>query len=194
MSVKAAPTDFLGRFREIISDPLNLLIERHPLAGVVDSTMVHLHNGHNVPLCGKHAYYNQFSHILVLNRGVHEPLEEYVFQEVLKVLPESPLMLELGAYWGHYSMWLKKAAPKSSVYLVHDESTPVVTSFTFFGTRITIPFDKENEIIPPIGGQKSITHICMRIIQIVAVLRGHATSKYFLMRCVVLKLAPMASS
>jgi hypothetical protein len=40
----------------------------------------------------------------VLNRGVHEPLEEFVFQEVLKRLPEACAMIELGAYWGHYSM------------------------------------------------------------------------------------------
>ena len=30
MMDKAAASDFLGRFREIISDPLNLLIERVP--------------------------------------------------------------------------------------------------------------------------------------------------------------------
>jgi hypothetical protein len=30
---------------------------------------------------------------------VHEPLEEYVFQEVLRTMPEAPMMLELGAYW-----------------------------------------------------------------------------------------------
>jgi hypothetical protein len=54
----------------------------------------------------------------VINRGVHEPLEEYVFQELMDILPDSPTMLELGAYWGHYSMWLKKMRPRSSVFLV----------------------------------------------------------------------------
>ena len=29
---KAAGADFIGRFREIISDPINLLIERHAMA------------------------------------------------------------------------------------------------------------------------------------------------------------------
>lgn len=121
MQPKADADDFLGRFREIVSDPLNLLIKRHPLAGIVNENLVHLHNGHRVPLSGPYAYYGDFSKILVINRGVHEPLEEYVFQELLNVLPKAPTMLELGAYWGHYSMWLKKMHPKSTTYLVEPD-------------------------------------------------------------------------
>ena len=121
MLVKAASGDFLGRFREVISDPLNLLIERVPMAGYVDGDQVYLHNGLRVPVAGPGAYYGPFSQILVINRGVHEPLEEFVFQEVLKCLPEAPSMIELGAYWGHYSMWLKKARPKADVILVEPD-------------------------------------------------------------------------
>jgi hypothetical protein len=115
---KAASNDLLGRFREVVSDPLNLLVERVPMAGVVENGHVYLHNGNRVPLSGKGAYYDAFSQILVLNRGVHEPLEEYVFQQLLKRLPEAPVMTELGAYWGHYSMWLKKARRRARVILV----------------------------------------------------------------------------
>ena len=57
-----------------------------------------------------------------MNRGVHEPLEEFVFQQVLKRLPARPNMLELGAYWGHYSMWLKVVHPDATVILVEPES------------------------------------------------------------------------
>lgn len=102
---KAGASDFHGRFREIVSDPLNLLIPRHPLAGTMDGDHVVLHNGNRVPLQGPGAYYGNFSDILVINRGVHEPLEEFAFQTVLTGLPAQPTMLELGAYWGHYSMW-----------------------------------------------------------------------------------------
>lgn len=119
---KAEAEDFAGRFREIVSDPTNLLIERHPLAGHVSEDLVTLHNGIRVPLSGPGAYYGDFSNILVYNRGVHEPLEEFVFQELLKVLGKAPVMLELGAYWGHYSMWLKLARPDASVYLVEPET------------------------------------------------------------------------
>jgi hypothetical protein len=122
MAQKAQADDFLGRFREVISDPLNLLIERVPLAGVVENSEVYLHNGNRVPIAGSEAYYGSFSELLILNRGVHEPLEEYVFQQVLRRLGEEPMMIELGAYWGHYSMWLKKIKPHAAVILVEPEA------------------------------------------------------------------------
>jgi len=113
------------RCREILSDPLNLLVDRVPQSGFVEEGKnVILHNGIRVPLRGKFSYYGGFSEILVLNRGVHEPLEEYCFQELLKALPPKsrPTMLELGAYWGHYSMWLKKVFPEATVVLVEPDS------------------------------------------------------------------------
>lgn len=114
---KAELPEFLDRFREIISDPLNLLIKRVPLAGVVTAEGVILHNGHRVP---HDCYYGNFTKILVLNRGVHEPLEEFVFQEMLRQLdPDRPMvMVELGAYWGHYSMWMKQACPRTRTICV----------------------------------------------------------------------------
>lgn len=118
---KAETVERLGRFREIVSDPLNLLIERHPLAGVMRNGHVVLHNGNVVSAGGPNAYYSGFSDILQINRGVHEPVEEYAFQEVMRVMPDSPTMLELGAYWGHYSMWLKKKRPSAKVILVEPE-------------------------------------------------------------------------
>lgn len=115
---KADGGDFLGRFREVVSDPLNLLIERHPRAGMIEDGLVRLHNGNRVPFEGQEAYYGRFSELLVINRGVHEPLEEYVYQELMRRMPEEPMMLELGAYWGHYSMWMKSVRPRAKVYLV----------------------------------------------------------------------------
>jgi hypothetical protein len=129
---KAAPEDFEGRFREIISDPINLLIERVPQAGVVEEGFVWLHNGNRVLETGKLAYYQEFSKILSLNRGVHEPLEEYLFQEVIKALGPAPLMLELGAYWAHYSMWLKMRRSEASLVMVEpDEQNIAVGKYNF---------------------------------------------------------------
>jgi hypothetical protein len=110
----------IERYREIISDPLNLLINRVPEAGYIDERgCVILHNSNRVPISGSFAYYDNFSEILIMNRGVHEPLEEYCFQQVLsKIKTPAPLMLELGAYWAHYSMWLLKKFPKAKCYMV----------------------------------------------------------------------------
>lgn len=121
MFPKAIDQDIAGRFREIISDPINIAIHRDPKAGFMDSGYVYLHNGIRVPVAGPHVYYGQFSSVLVINRGVHEPLEEYVFQEVLKFLPGAPTMIELGAYWGHYSMWMQKVFPGAKLNLVEPE-------------------------------------------------------------------------
>ena len=65
---KAGASDFLGRFREIISDPLNLLIERDARSGVVEDDLVYLHNGNRVAVRGPLAYYDGFSDILIINR------------------------------------------------------------------------------------------------------------------------------
>lgn len=139
MQPKAAPADFLGRFREIISDPINLLIWRDPRAGqVTHDQLVFLHNGLRVPVSGPYAYYDGFSTVLALNRGVHEPLEEFVFQEVVRRLPEQPRMLELGAYWGHYSMWLKKERPLAGICMVEPEAANIkagINNFNLNGMR-----------------------------------------------------------
>ena len=122
--MKAGPNDYLGRFREIISDPLNLLIERDSFSGTVDKEgYVCLHNGNRVPASGENSYYGNFSQILIINRGVHEPLEEFCFQEMLKkIKDQKPIMIELGAYWAHYSMWFLKKFPKAECFMVEADS------------------------------------------------------------------------
>ena len=124
MNLKAKPGDFLGRWREIISDPLNLLIERVPNSGNVDEYgYVCLHNGNKVSLSGENSYYGDFSKILLLNRGVHEPLEEFCFQETLrKIRDKKPVMVELGSYWAHYSMWFLKKFPEAECFMVEESS------------------------------------------------------------------------
>ena len=119
---KAEARDFVGRFREILMDPLNLLITRVPSAGLVGQDgLVTLHNGLRVPRSGPGAYYGEFSAILELNRGVHEPLEEFLFQEVLARIQSPGLMIELGAYWAHYSMWAKLRHPRLRCLMVEPD-------------------------------------------------------------------------
>lgn len=113
----------IERFREVVSDPLNLLIARVPQAGYVDEGgCVILHNGNRVPRSGPYAYYGEFSDLLVINRGVHEPLEEFCFQTLLaRLAGAAPAMLELGAYWAHYSMWLQRRFPGAQCWMVEPD-------------------------------------------------------------------------
>ena len=68
----------------------------------------------------------------IINRGVHEPVEEFAFQECLKVLPHYPTMLELGAYWAHYSMWLKLKRPNATVTMVEPDERNLRTGVVNF--------------------------------------------------------------
>lgn len=123
---KAGAEDFLGRFREIVSDPNNVRIPRVHGAGFAgkderfSDPFVVMHNGVKI-LLGQAGYYKNFSHILIINRGVHEPQEEYCFARVLDCVDASLPMLELGAYWGFYSLWYKQRFPAAQVFLAEPD-------------------------------------------------------------------------
>ena len=51
-------------------------------------------------------------------RGHHEPQEERIFHEVLKVLPTNAVMMEVGSYWAYYSLWFRSAIAGGRVYMV----------------------------------------------------------------------------
>ena len=69
------------------------------------------------------SYYGQGNaDLMKANNGVHEPQEEYAFQEVLKFLPASSIILELGAYWGYYSLWFLQAVKAGQAFLVEPEA------------------------------------------------------------------------
>jgi hypothetical protein len=98
----------------------NQFIPRVANAGqVVDGYQI-MHNGLKIHIG---SYYGAaVTEMLRVNRGVHEPQEERIFQEVLRVLPAQATMIELGAYWGFYSMWFHQAVSVPTCYLV--EASP----------------------------------------------------------------------
>jgi len=55
-------------------------------------------------------------------KGVHEPQEEKVFDLVLKKLPGEAVMIELGAFWGFYSMCFCMENKKNKSYLVEPDA------------------------------------------------------------------------
>ena len=102
-----ATTCWDDRVRNALAAPDNARIPRVPGAGRIHEGTLTLHNGIRV---GDLSYDGEGPRRLMAeNRGVHEPQEEYVFQEVLKLLPAGSQMLELGSYWAFYSLWFHAA-------------------------------------------------------------------------------------
>jgi hypothetical protein len=100
----------------VLACPDNAYIKRVPEAGEIRGDFQIMHNGLKV-LLG--SYYGKDSvRLLKKNRGVHEPQEERIFQEVLRQIAPGSVMIELGAYWGYYSMWFCREVPNARAYLV----------------------------------------------------------------------------
>lgn len=77
---------------------------------------------HNGLLVLADAYYGSFiTRIVELLRGHHEPQEEKVFHEVLRVVPPGSTMLELGAYWAYYSLWFQRAVAGARNFMIELE-------------------------------------------------------------------------
>lgn len=108
--------DYYERFKLIISDPLNEKISRVPDAGKKADGLVTMCNGLKIKTG---SYYGNFSDIFLINKGVHEPSEEYVFYDVIKkIKTKNPIMVELGSYWAYYSMCFLKENPFGKCFLI----------------------------------------------------------------------------
>lgn len=117
---KYKPTEhWQHRIQEAISSPDNQHIDHVEKAGQIFDDYQLMHNGLKIKLGSYYDYGN--SKLLELNKGVHEPQEEYVFQEVLKHIKAGGTMLELGAYWSFYSMWFKRVVANSKCYMVEPD-------------------------------------------------------------------------
>jgi hypothetical protein len=92
----------------------NAHINRVPGAGEVRGGYQQMHNGQEV-IAGGYCGFDVLR-MIKFNRGVHEPQEERVFQDVLPFIPEGGTMIELGCYWAFYSMWfLQKVKGSRSI-------------------------------------------------------------------------------
>lgn len=116
-----AKTHWIPRIQLVLSAGDNAYIPRHEAAGTIQHGNLILHNGIQIdPL----SYYSfPMMKMLLDNKGVHEPQEERIFQEVLKDLDGSKklTMIELGAYWSFYSMWLLSTFPTASCLMVEPD-------------------------------------------------------------------------
>ena len=103
----------------------NTIIPRIPQAGVIKNGKQFMHNGIQINLG---SYYGpEVTRLLMDNKGVHEPQEEHVFMEVLKALPSNATMIEMGAFWGFYSMWFQKEIEAAKNYLIEPDDFNIVS-------------------------------------------------------------------
>ena len=104
------------RIKTVLASEDNSKIKCVKNAGKLRRELLVMHNGIVIePL----SYYGfPILKVLVENKGIHEPQEEYVFQEVLKEMPDEATMIELGAYWSFYSMWFNKKVKKAKNYMI----------------------------------------------------------------------------
>ncbi len=114
-----APEIHRKRVRAVLESPDFQRIPKVPNAGTIVAGELVLHNGVKV-LPGSY-YGSNFKYVLRRTQGVHEPRQEYLFQQVLKSLDNQPTMLELGSYWAFYSIWFKTANPDSLAVMVEPD-------------------------------------------------------------------------
>jgi len=115
MKTSESACDVKSRLKDVLADEHNALIPRIVGAGTTVDNRIVMHNGIQV----YDSYYPDIvTEILKGNRGCHEPEEEYHFQEVLKEVGSDARMIEIGAYWGFYSLWFHFGHPDRKVVLV----------------------------------------------------------------------------
>jgi FkbM family methyltransferase len=59
--------------------------------------------------------------IIRSSRGHHEPQEEKVFHALLPHVRPGGVMLELGSFWGYYSLWFHREVPSGHNYLIEPD-------------------------------------------------------------------------
>jgi len=97
----------------------NSALERVPDAGKVINGFQIMHNGIRVV---EDCYYGPgMTDLLRQNRGCHEPREELLFSQLLKGIEPGSAIVELGAFWGFYSMWFLSSCAKGKAVLVEPD-------------------------------------------------------------------------
>src|SRR5262245_9577736 len=91
------------------SDPIPKVEHAGEVVDVGGQQVQIMHNGVTVVAGG---YYGAWmTEVIQRLRGHHEPQEELVFHEILKLVPASAVILELGGFWSYYSLWFLNSHP-----------------------------------------------------------------------------------
>lgn len=115
---------FEKKCSEIVACTDNAKIPRHKDAGkIVDNVQI-MHNGLKVSLDCYSSEINRgiMTSLFQVNKGVHEPSEEYAFQTLLENIKDGSTIVELGSWWAFYSMWFCTKVRNYKAYLVEAEA------------------------------------------------------------------------
>jgi hypothetical protein len=113
------------RIHKVCAAEINQQIARHKDAGRIINGYQVMHNGLKIRIGSYYGYGESFdaTHLMLeMNKGVHEPEEEFYFHEVLKQIPDGAVMIELGAYWSYYSMWFNSTIRGAQNYMIEPDA------------------------------------------------------------------------
>jgi hypothetical protein len=121
------------RIADVLACPDNARLKRVADAGKIVNGCQVMHNGLKVIANG---YYGDgITRMLSANGGCHEPQEEVVFDAIVRVQPAGAVMMEIGAYWGFYSMWFSQEVKNAKVFLVEPASENIAVGRRNFQTN-----------------------------------------------------------
>jgi hypothetical protein len=108
------------RIQNVLTSQDNDYIPKVKDAGRIVRGKQIMHNGLKIYLG---SYYGpEYSKMLLLSKGIHEPQEERVFMEVLKTIPPNAVMIEMGAFWSFYSMWFQQQIKGAVNYMIEPDA------------------------------------------------------------------------
>jgi hypothetical protein len=116
MNRKVTDKTWLERTADVQQCKDYLLIQKNTNAGKIIKGRQFMHN--SIQIFPDSYYGYAGTALLVQNKGIHEPQEEYIFQQVLPYFEPGSSMLELGSFWSFYSMWFAKEVPNSRNFML----------------------------------------------------------------------------
>lgn len=146
-------TDWLNRIELVKASSDNLLIPKHEFAGKIIDDFLYLHNGIKIH---KNSYYGySMLRLLMENEGVHEPQEEKAFNDILPFIKKGSVMIELGSYWGFYSMWFNKEVKGKNILVEPDYNNMLFGENNFNLNNMTGTF--YNKFVNSYDNESTIT-------------------------------------
>lgn len=116
MNRKVSDASWTERINEIQQCKDFASIQKSENAGKIIRGRQYMHNGIQIFPDSYYGYAGTV--LLVKNKGIHEPQEEYIFQQVLPYFRSGAVMLELGSFWSFYSMWFAKEVPNARNFML----------------------------------------------------------------------------